>query len=249
MNRPMLSIASLAIMALALVACGAEGDEGQRAASRPTDPRAGLTFDPAFFSPEITNRYFPWASICRTVLEGEEEVDGERVKIREESVRGNQAINISGALTTYIEVLAYTDGQLVERARDYFAQGKDGWVYYFGEDVDEFEGGKVVHTGSWKVGWNENEPQRFVPPFPARVGQRFHQESVPNVAEEEVEVAAVDETVRTPAGTFTQSLRWKEHDAISDTNAEKWLAPDVGIVKESFPEGQLQLTDYSSECP
>jgi len=240
----------LAVVTLALVACGGEGGANQTASpAGPADPRAGVNFDPAFFSAEITNRYFPWASVCRTVLEGEEEVDGRRIKIREEAVRGNQSINISGALTTHIEVLSYSDGELAERTKDYFAQGKDGWVYYFGEDVDEFEEGKVLHTGSWKVGWNETEPQKFVPPFPAQGGERFNQESVPDVAVEEVEVVAIDETVDTPAETFAQSLHWKEHDPISGTDAEKWLAPDVGMVKETFKEGYLLLTEFSQECP
>ena len=240
----------LAVVTLALVACGGEGGANQTASpAGPADPRADVNFDPAFFSAEITNRYFPWASVCRTVLEGEEEVDGRRIKIREEAVRGNQSINISGALTTHIEVLSYSDGELAERTKDYFAQGKDGWVYYFGEDVDEFEEGKVLHTGSWKVGWNETDPQKFVPPFPAQGGERFNQESVADVAVEEVEVVAVDETVETPAGTFTQSLHWKEHDPISDTDAEKWHAPGVGMVRETFAEGYLLLTEFSRECP
>jgi hypothetical protein len=199
-------------------------------------------FDPSFYSATITNRYFPIAKVKRTVLTGRETADGKTVRIREVSTRGNQQINIAGALTTYLEVLSYTGRHLDERTKDYFAQGKDGWVYYFGEDVDEFDDGKVKHTGAWKVGWNESEPQKFVPRFPARVGQRFTQESVPGIAVEHIEVVGVDETVKTPAGTFRRCVHWQERDPVNDARAEKWYCPGVGFVKETFEGGSLVLT-------
>jgi hypothetical protein len=199
-------------------------------------------FEPAFYRPTITNPYFPLAKVLRTELTGRETVDGKVVRIREISTRGNQHINIAGALTTYIEVLGYTGRHLDERTKDYFAQGKDGWVYYFGEDVDEFENGKVKHTGAWKVGWNESEPQKFVPRFPARVGQRFHQESVPGIAVEQIEVVGVGETVKTPVGTFRGCVHWAERDPVNEARAEKWHCPGVGFVKETFEGGSLVLT-------
>lgn len=200
-------------------------------------------FDPSFYGPSLTNPYFPWAKVARTVLTGRETVDGKTVRIREVATRGNQAINISGSLTTYLEVVSYTGRHLDERTKDYFAQGKDGWVYYFGEDVDEFDDGEVKHTGAWKVGWNETEPQKFVPRFPAKVGARFFQESVPGIAVEQVEIVAVNVTVKTPAGTFRRCIRWSERDPVNDARAEKWHCPGVGFVKETFEDGFLVLTD------
>ena len=231
-----LALAGVVVLAAAHMALGADTRGQEKGAS------SGPVFRPAFFSPELTNRYFPWANVERTVLEGRQKVDGKVVAIREVATRGNQHINISGVLTTYLEVLAYTGRHLDERAKDYFAQGKDGWVYYLGEDVDEFENGKVLHAGSWKVGWNETEPQKFVPRYPAKVGMRFNQESVPGVAVEQVTIVGVDETVKTPAGTFRHCLHWQEYDPLSDAYAEKWHAPGVGFVKETFEDGFLVLT-------
>jgi hypothetical protein len=40
-----------------------------------------------------------------------------------------------------------------EDTYDWYAQDKDGNVWYFGEDTKEFEGGQVVSTeGSWEAG-------------------------------------------------------------------------------------------------
>jgi hypothetical protein len=233
------ALAALVVVAVAVAACGGD-DEGKGNGSLPV----AADLDPSFFSPEITNRYFPFASVPHSVLVGREKVDGKRVEIREEATVGNQAINISGALTTAVEVLSYTDGKLDERTKDYFAQGKDGWVYYFGEDVDEFEGGKTKHTGSWKVGWNEEQPQRFVPPAAVKLGQRFSQESVAGVAVEEVEIVGVNEAVKAPAGRFDRCIQWHERDPLAKQTAEKWHCADVGFVKETFEDGYLELTEF-----
>jgi len=48
--------------------------------------------------------------------------------------------------------------------------------------------------------------------------------------------------VKTPAGTFRHCLHWKEYDPLSDSYAEKWHAPGVGFVKETFEDGFLVLT-------
>jgi len=223
-----LALAGVVVLAAAHMALGADTRGQEKGAS------SGPVFRPAFFSPELTNRYFPWAKVERTVLEGRQKVDGKIVAIREVATRGNQHINISGVLTTYLEVLAYTGRHLDERAKDYFAQGKDGWVYYLGEDVDEFENGKVVHAGSWKVGWNETEPQKFVPRYPAKVGMRFNQESVPGVAVEQVTIVGVDETVKTPAGTFRHCLHWREYDPL------RRLRREVARARRGLREGDLR---------
>jgi len=112
-----LALAGVLALAAAHVAFAADAGGQEKGA------RGGRTFSPAFFSPELTNRYFPWAKVERTVLKGRQRVDGKVVTIREVATRGNQHINISGVLTTYLEVLAYTGRHLDERAKDYFAQG------------------------------------------------------------------------------------------------------------------------------
>jgi hypothetical protein len=44
----------------------------------------------------------------------------------------------------------YSNGQLVEETRDYLAQHKNGDVWYFGEDVDNFLNGNLLdHSGSF----------------------------------------------------------------------------------------------------
>ena len=51
--------------------------------------------------------------------------------------------------TVASQFVAYLDGRIQEVAVDYFAQADDGSVWYFGEDVANYEDGVVVdHEGT-----------------------------------------------------------------------------------------------------
>ncbi len=56
---------------------------------------------------------------------------------------------------------------LIEEAFDYYAQGDYGGVWYFGEDVDNFENGKLKdHGGSWLAGEKGALPALLMPGDP-----------------------------------------------------------------------------------
>jgi hypothetical protein len=73
------------------------------------------------------------------------------------------------------------DGQIKEISRNYFAMcvpSRD--VYYFGEDVDIYAGGKVVsHEGAWLAGRHRAEPGIIMPESAFILGQRYYQELRP----------------------------------------------------------------------
>ncbi|MDT5245463.1 MAG: hypothetical protein QOD36_2839, partial [Mycobacterium sp.] len=55
--------------------------------------------------------------------------------------------------TAVIQYVAYLDGRIHEVAIDWYAQADDGSVWYFGEDVFNYEDGKVADTnGTWVAG-------------------------------------------------------------------------------------------------
>jgi len=57
------------------------------------------------------------------------------------------------------EYVAYLDGRIEEVALDFYAQADDGSVWYFGEDVFNYEGGAVADlSGTWLAG--KEGPQR-----------------------------------------------------------------------------------------
>jgi hypothetical protein len=55
--------------------------------------------------------------------------------------------------TRVVEEREEEDGQLKEVSRNFFAVCKEhGDVFYFGEEVDDYKGGKIVnHSGAWRA--------------------------------------------------------------------------------------------------
>ena len=232
-------IAAGLVLALVGVACGG-GDSGQPSAT------PGATLNPADFKPVIDNPLFPLSSLGPKVFEGEEKDPdtGEVIKTRLESTVLPQTTTVAGVEVLVLEEKDYTNGELVESTLDYFAQHRDGQVYYFGERVDEYEGGKVVgHTGQWLAGENGNVQGVFMPVSP-RVGDTFEQEKAPGVAEDRSKVVATDESVTTPAGAFSGCIKTEDFSPLDNVTEFKYYCPDVGLVREEPPDGYLDLTSY-----
>jgi hypothetical protein len=73
------------------------------------------------------------------------------------------------------------------------------------------------------------------------LGARYYQEIAPGVAMDRVEIVAVNETIKTPAGTFSNCLKIKETTPLEKGAREyKFYAPGIGLVKD----GKLLLTDH-----
>lgn len=142
---------------------------------------------------------------------------------------------IDGVQTRVILSREEKNGQPVEITRDYYAVDRTtGDVYYFGEDVDVYKGGKISgHEGAWLSGVNG---ARFGLMMPGRItlGDRFCQELAPKQAMDRAEVVAIAEPVVTPAGTYANCVHFKETSAIeSGPGDHKWYAPGIGLVKDN----------------
>ena len=191
-------------------------------------------------------RVLPTERSRPTVFEGEEQDSetGEIIEFRVESTVLAETDIVAGVEVTVVEVKDFEDGELVELTLDYYAQRDDGTVYYLGERVDEFEDGELVgHEGQWLAGEGDNLPGIFMPASP-KVGGEFEQERASGVAEDQSKVIAVDQTVNTPAGTFTACIKTEDFDPIGDVTEFKYYCPDVGLVREESADGQIDLVSF-----
>ena len=86
--------------------------------------------------------------------------------------------------TRVVEERETADGELVEISRNFFATCRPfNDVYYFGEEVDIYEDGKIVsHEGAWLAGKNRAEPGIIMPDSGFLLGSRYFQELAPGVA-------------------------------------------------------------------
>jgi hypothetical protein len=141
---------------------------------------------------------------------------------------------VNGVITRVVEEKEWKGGKLYEIALNYFAiceQTKD--VFYFGEEVDFYENGKVVkHDGSWLAGTNGNRAGLMMPGTP-NVKMKYYQEIAPGVAMDRAEIVSLEETCKTPAGTFSKCMKVKEGSAIDLFAKEyKYHAPGIGLVRD-----------------
>jgi hypothetical protein len=232
-NRGLIFGAGVALAAVAWLAIdgGASGE-------------AQETIDPADYSTSITNPLFPLSSIGPKVFEGEEtdpDTDETLVARLESRVLPETTV-VAGVTVTVLEEKAYEDGELVELALDYFAQHRDGSVWYFGERVDNYEDGVLRdHAGEWLAGEDGNEPGIIMPAQPA-VGQTYQQENAPGVAEDMATVLALDEAVSVPAGDYDGCMRTREFTPLEPGIEEfKWHCPGVGLAREEGDGSVLEL--------
>lgn len=142
---------------------------------------------------------------------------------------------VDGVQTRVVEERETEDGQLVEVSRNYFAVCTEtDTVFYFGEDVDNYENGVVDnHDGSWRAGVDGARAGVIMPGLNL-VGARYFQEIAPDVALDRAETVSVTETLSTPAGSFENVLKTKETTPLEKGVKEfKFYAPGVGLIRDA----------------
>ena len=234
-----LLIAGLGTLLLAAAACGGDDDGGGNNGGGAT--AAGI--NAADFSRTVDNPLSPLSTLPQQVFEGEEldPETGETIATRVEVTVLDDEKTVAGVQVLVVRDDAYEDGELVESTLDYFAQHRDGSVYYFGEDVDNYEDGAVAnHDGSWLAGEGENLPGVFMPAQP-EVGQTFDQERAPGIAEDHSTVVAVGETVELESATYSGCIKTEDVNPLDGETEFKFYCPDVGFVREEFEGGYLEL--------
>jgi len=233
----------VAALAVLLAACGGEDEEPVPVS---TDRSFVSGINPEDFTATIDNPLFPLSSASDLVYEGEEtDPDtGETITIRVESTVLSETDIVAGVEVTVVKVDEFEDEELVESTLDYYAQHRDGSVYYLGERVDDYEDGEIVgHHGAWLAGEGENQPGLFMPGNP-QAGDEFEQEKAPGVAEDRSTVVAVGQTVTVPAGTFQDCMKTEDFAPLDNVTEFKYYCPGIGLVREEFEDGYLDLVTY-----
>jgi hypothetical protein len=234
-----------------VVTAGCAGDDASTAststtaapsstATTTTSPREGRVIDDIDLTPDdftnptsITNELFPVSEVPFLVMVGEDE--GEPLRVEVTLLPETKTIDWEGGSTETVvsQFVAITDGELVEVAVDWFAQDDVGNVWYFGEDVENYEAGEVVDTeGSWIAG--DDGPPGLIMPADPQVGDVYHPENIPGFVFEEDIVLATDETVDGPSGRISGVLLVEERLMDGDVETKYW-APGYGEFRAIHP--------------
>jgi hypothetical protein len=200
---------------------------------------------PSFTHPtQITNRLHPTSNVKQVIMGGQ--VEGTPFRTEVSLLPGSRAIPLHGKTvdTAIIQYVAYLDGRIHEVAIDWYAQADDGSVWYFGEDVFNYEDGKVADTnGTWIAG--DQLPPAMIMPAEPRVGNVYRSENAPGIAFEQIRVESVDQRVAGPSGNISGAIKVTELH-MDNTTEEKTFAPGYGEFSTGSPGGDLEAVSLAS---
>lgn len=188
---------------------------------------------PQDFTTKINNRLFslPPGKTMTYLVETEEGTE----KIQIEILDQTKTIMGVETLTYWDRVWLDTDGdgqfsdqELVEETFDYLAQDRKGNVWYFGEEVDNYEDGVLVdHDGSWLAGVDGALPGIWIKNR-HRVGDSYLQEYLEGEAEDTRDVVATNVTVTTSMGTYKNCVQFFDWTPLDSESREyKFYCPEV----------------------
>ena len=128
---------------------------------------------------------------------------------------------ILGVTTTVVRDRSWLNGNLSEDTLDWYAQDREGNVWYFGEDSKEIKNGKVASTeGSWEAGVKGAKAGIIMKGQP-HVGDTYRQEYLKGEAEDVAELLGINESVTIRLGSYSKCVLIKE-----------WVPNEKAIVEE-----------------
>jgi hypothetical protein len=206
----------------------------------PYDP----SIDPAAFTDQITNSYFPLKPGTTYIYDGTRDAQPRRAEVTVTS----ETKTITGVKCIVVRDVVTSNNALVEKTVDWYAQDKDGNVWYFGEDTAEYTNGAVTSTaGTWLAGVDGAKPGIVMEASP-KVGDAYRQEYRPGVAEDYAKVEKLDATITVPAGSYDKVIVTEDTDLLDTSKLEhKSYAPGVGFVgTEGMVNGHHEVVSLTS---
>jgi hypothetical protein len=256
---------ALALFGFVVAACGSDdssstthdatdttdpaGDAGGDGAEPVIDPGDGGNYqpdvDPADFVDVIDNPYLPYAPGSSWTYEGTDDGETEHIEV----VVTEERREVMGISAVVVRDTVTMEGELVEDTYDWFAQDRDGNVWYLGEETAEYEDGEVVSTeGSWEAGVDGALPGIVMPAQPA-VGDAYRQEFYAGEAEDLAEVARLGASETVPFGDLDDLVVIKEWNPLEpEVVEEKYFARGIGLVlevKTAGGEGRVELLEHT----
>jgi len=204
--------------------------------------KSSFDLDACNFASSGANTYFILEPGYKLIFENEEGQETGQLQLVITVLNKTKIVN--GTETRVVEERESENGELVEVSRNYFAVCRpSNDVYYFGEEVDNYEDGEIVsHEGAWLAG-TDDARAGIIMPGRVQVGFKHYQEVAPGIAEDRAEIISVNDTLDTPAGAFTNVLKTEETNPLKPDEIEfKYYAPGVGLIQDET----LQLVNYTS---
>ncbi len=239
----------LAALCLIVVGCGSSSSNKSSSSTTtaPTSPAPASPsklaplhgpynpkIDPANFVTTIDNKYLPFKPGTGFHYRG---VKGSSAQ-RDDEVVTHKTKQILGVTSVAVRDTVSEHGSPIEKTTDYYAQDKQGNVWYMGEDAYEKKHGRfALASDSWRGGVKGGKPGIIMPANP-QPGDRYRQEYYPpGQALDEATVLHLDGSVKVPYGSFKKALVTSEYSPLEPQTEQKYYVAGVGEVKEMVVKG------------
>jgi len=246
MKKPYLIIVFLGFSVFTLMSCeGLFCDDSSKDDKTESQEEVNYNpvIDPADFVSGIDNEYFPLVPGTKYTYTAETEDGTEKIEVyvthETKEILGVTCIVVDDKVwLDENEDDEWTDNELIEVTLDWYAEDKDGNVWYMGEDSHEYEEGTPVSSaGSWEAGVDGAKPGIIMMANPI-VGVVYRQEYYEGEAEDKAEVLSLNGSVTVPAGSYENCLRTKDWNPLEmETIEEKYYATGIGVVQEVTVKG------------
>jgi len=185
--------------------------------------------NPANFVRAITNPYFPLpvgrTLIYKGIKNGKTQVDRVHVTSATRVLEGIKAVAVSDVATH--------NGKLLEKTTDWYAQDKQGNVWYLGERTAAYgPAGRIDRSGSWQAGVRDGEPGIVMKANP-QVPDAYRQEFLSGQAEDTAWIVNRGGSFRLRFKVVHQVLTSLEFTRLEPHVLDKKIyAPGLGIIVE-----------------
>jgi hypothetical protein len=203
----------------------------------PTHGPYAPKIDPASFVSKVDNRFLPYAPGTRFHFVGVRgtvrQTDDQHVLRRTKS--------ILGIACTVVRDTVSEHGRAIELTDDFYAQDKQGNVWYMGEDSFERRNGRFVKASdSWLAGVGVGKPGIIMPADP-KPGDAYRQEYYPpGKALDEAHVLSRNGRLTVPYGSFRRVLVTSEYSPAEPQTERKYYAAGVGEIAERVTKGHRE---------
>ncbi len=236
---------TLAAAAALLAGCGSSaGEIGPSGVDELVIPTPSP--DPEDFVEGIDNPWLPLTSGSRWVYRVTTE-DGvqERVVTVAEETR-----EVAGVTATVVhDELRDAGGDLVTESSAWYAQDRDGNVWFLGEDVTTYDGRRRSTDGSWEAGVDGAQAGLAMAAVP-RVGDGYLQGLLTGVVEDRTRVVSLEAAVVTPAGSYEDALEIEDTTPLAPgLVVHRAFARGVGLVAERDVAGGTGLVELVAFTP
>ncbi len=252
----MLAVAAVVALAAVCGGCGSSRGSGSTSAASSTaaanpasaeGPWSPPVIDPANFVSRVDNPYLPLVPGTTLRYRGVMK-DGTTPQV-DSFVVTHQRELVMGVSCTVVRDTVTSRGRPVERTYDWFAQDRQGNVWYMGEETQELKHGrfgKMIDSGP--AGRNGAQPGLMMKAHPMK-GDSYWQFHWPGHAMDTATVLGSGGRVKLPYRSLKDTLLTQEQSPLEPgVRDQKWSVQGIGYVQERAASGtheQIKLVSVT----